>query len=170
MRCIAYNAGDVIASKRVSQGIGFVVATLVLSILGCALMPTAPNRPVPSPPSPKVAVELLEIPESACLGEVVAIRLRTRRGNKCDAHFLFRIEDKQSTDFLTQVADSEGICLWRWEIPGNASSGNVQIYLAVHFDDIESNYLVPQIIQIHGCEGSLPISPYYADSHLVLSP
>jgi hypothetical protein len=134
-----------------SHKIGFVAIILVLSLLACSLMPRAPERSRPTP-SQGVTVELLEVPEDACLGDIVTLTLRTMPGNKCDASFSFRIEDHWNVENVEEVADSEGICSLEWKTPNNASPGNAQIYIDVHFEDIESRSLAPETFHMDRCE------------------
>ena len=131
--------------------VSLVVAVLVVSTLACTLIsPTAPKHLL-STPSPRVAAEILEIPERACLGEVITLSLRTVPGNKCDTIVSFWGGDKHSTGLPAQIADSEGICLWHWEIPSNAPLGLVQVNMDVQFEK-ELNSLIPGAVEISQCK------------------
>jgi hypothetical protein len=133
---------------RVLQ-VSLVAAVLALSTLACTLIPiTAPKHLKPTL-SPRVAAEILEIPERACLGEVITLSLRTVPGNECNAVYWGR--DKQVTSLPTQIADSEGICLWHWEIPSNAPPGLVQVNMDVQFEK-ELNSLIPGAVEISQCK------------------
>ena len=129
--------------------VSLVIAVLVLSTLACTLIPITPQEHLKSTPSPRVAAEILEIPARACLGEVITLSLRTVPGNKCNAVFWGR--DKHVTELPTQIADSEGICSWQWEIPSNAPPEGVVVYLRVQYKE-EIFSLVPRKIEISQCK------------------
>jgi hypothetical protein len=143
----------ILISTQLGYGVSLSIIVLVLSALACALMPKAPVRSKPSPHSPRVAAEILEAPKTACIGEAVTLTLRTVPGNECDAYFSSWIEGKWATEIIiSQTADSEGVCLWQWQIPINASPGNAQSQVVVRFGDKESRQLPPQVFPIARCE------------------
>ena len=143
------DSGFTVASEWRILQVSLVAAVLALSTLACTLIPlTAPEHLKPTL-SPRVAAEIVEMPEKACLGEVITLSLRTAPGNKCNAVYWGR--DKHVTSLPTQIADSEGICLWHWEIPSNAPLGLVQVNMDVQFEK-ELNSLIPGAVEISQCK------------------
>jgi hypothetical protein len=99
-----------------------------------------------------MAGEILELPERACLGEVVTFTLQTAAGNECGIQISTWTEDERVSQHLTpQIADAEGICSWQWEVPSDSPPGDVRIDMSIQYED-EINSLVPRGFQLDQCD------------------
>jgi len=139
------------ATRRPVRCCFLVALALTLSTLACAYLPTAPIRSIPTL-SPRMAGEILEFPERACLGEVVTFTLQTVAGNECGIQISTWTEDERVSQRLTPlIADAEGICSWQWEVPADAPPSDARIDVSVQYEN-EINSLVPQGFQLDRCD------------------
>lgn len=151
-RAYVHTAIDPSSATRRSLLCCFLVAlALTLSTLACAYLPRAPRRSIPTL-SPRMAGEILEFPEKACLGEVVTFTVQTVAGNECGIKISTWTEDERFSQRLTsQVADAEGICSWQWEVPADASPSDARIGVTIQYED-EINSLIPRGFQLDRCD------------------
>lgn len=93
--------------------VGCLVVILMLNVIFCRWPPQAPIRLVPTP-DPTFAIDAIEVPESACIGQAVTITVKTAPGNECLATVVYTdtSDDAVLLKLKPAVADGEGLCTW----------------------------------------------------------
>jgi hypothetical protein len=139
---------------RLLQTTGLYVVTTLLLMLsaGCVPLPMAPIRAVPTDP-PWLFIEVVEMPETACIGDLVEFSIGTTPGNDCGAGVI--VYDAQTgkqngLSFEDMTADGDGLCSWVWAVPENLSPGRASFHASVG-DEITSNVMMPRFFEIGHC-------------------
>lgn len=132
--------------------IGCLVVILMLNVVFCQWPPQAPSRPKPTP-DPTLAIDAIEVPESACIGKAVTITVKTAPGNECLAAVVYANTsgDSASHKLESAVADGGGLCTWTWWVPEDASVGDASVRTIVLWGAEKSHNLIPMSFHIESC-------------------
>jgi len=131
--------------------IGCLVVILMLNVVFCQWSPQAPSRPKPTP-DPTFAIDAIEVPESACVGQAATITVKTAPGNECLATVVYTDtnDDAIWQKLKPAVADGEGLCTWTW-VSEDASVGVVWVRVTVLWGAERSHNLIPRGFHIENC-------------------
>jgi hypothetical protein len=132
--------------------ISCLVVILMLNVVFCQWPPQAPSRPKPTP-DPTMAIDTIEVPESACIGQAVTITVKTVPGNECLVGVVYANTsgDPVSQKLKPAVADSGGLCTWIWSVPEDASVGDASVRTIVLWGAEKSHNLIPMPFHIESC-------------------
>ena len=132
--------------------IGCLVIILMLNVVFCRWPPQAPSLLNPTP-NPTFAIDAIEVPESACIGQAATIMVKTAPGNECLANVVYTdtSEDAVWQKLKPAVADSEGLCTWTWWVPEDASVGVAGVRAMVLWGAEKSHSLAPKGFHIENC-------------------
>jgi hypothetical protein len=93
-----------------------------------------------------------ELPEIACIGDLLEFTLMTTPGNICYAGVAYMgIDGERSIVFEKLTADSHGLCSWVWEVDEKIPSGRASFSASVG-DEITSNVMIPNFFTIDSCD------------------
>lgn len=132
--------------------IGCFVVILMFNVVFCQWPPQVPSRPKPTP-DPTLAIDAIEVPESACIGQAVTITVKTAPGNECLVGVVYANTsgDSASHKLESAVADGGGLCTWTWWVPEDASVGDASVRTIVLWGAEKSHNLIPMSFHIESC-------------------
>jgi hypothetical protein len=127
------------------------VAVLSFGIAACAWMPRAPSRVIPTT-APELTIDIIEIPDTVCVGDTAIFVIRTTPGNEClgDIGYWNSKGSWVGPSFDPVVADMEGNCRWTWTVTDDAVPGTAEFRVGVRGHDTISSR-VPQVFQVQVC-------------------
>lgn len=127
------------------------IVVMSLGIAACAWLPHAPSRVIPTAP-PELRVDVIEIPDTVCVGDMVTFVIRTTPGNEClgDIGYWNSKGQWAGPSFDPTVADREGICRWTWTVADDALPGTAEFKAGVRGYGTMSS-IMPQVFQVQVC-------------------
>jgi hypothetical protein len=128
------------------------VGLLCLSTAACGSLPRAPSREIPTTP-PELRIEIVEMPDTVCVGDVVTFVIKTTPGNEClgDIGYWNSKGLWGGPSFDPTVADRGGICQWTWMVTDDALPGAAEFRAGVRGYGTMSS-VMPQALQIQTCD------------------
>ena len=132
-------------------GHSMVVAVLSLGIAACTWLPHAPSRVIPTTP-PELTIDVIAMPDAACVGDVVTFAIRTTPGIEClgDIGYWNSKGSWVGPGFDPIVANEEGICRWTWTVTDEVLPGTAEFRAGVRGYGTMSS-MVPQGFQVQVC-------------------
>jgi hypothetical protein len=101
---------------------------------------------------PELAVDIVEVPQRPCIGDVATFVVMTKPRNVCFASVGYgNIKGIWlGRNFESVVADDEGLCEWTWQVADDASVGTARFRAEVEgYGHVAST--LPQPFDIKDC-------------------
>lgn len=129
-----------------------IISVLSLSISGCAWLPHAPSRLIPTP-LPELALEIVQMPKEICIGDTATFIVRTKPGNEClGAVGYWNTKGSWvGPNFEPMIADQAGLCTWTWQVDDSAAPGIAE-FRTVARGYGSSRDLIPRTFTLQNCE------------------
>ena len=111
----------------------------------------APRRTVPTIP-PDLFITVQEIPETACIGDLVEFSLLTTPGNECSASvdYMGNATEWTGMDLERLTAGSDGLCSWVWMIDEKIVPGKARLYASVG-NEVTRHVMMPHSFDVEFC-------------------